>query len=74
MKGHLVLGEPIAFFPMCKGDGDACYPLACPGDPSGVVDHVEPMFGIYSNHSLDDATTYSDDVIVHMSDQVCALC
>ena len=32
-------------------------------------DHVEPMLGIWSNHSLDDLTVYDDDVILHFSDQ-----
>ena len=31
--------------------------------------HVEPVWGIYSNHSLDDPTVYPDDVLVHSSDQ-----
>ena len=69
VKGNLAAGAAIAFFPMCKGDGGACYPDSCPGDPAGVVDHVEPIYGIYSNHNLDDATVYDDVVIVHLSVQ-----
>ena len=53
--------------PLCKGDPHRCYPLSCPG--GGKVDHVEPIFGIFSNHSLDDPTVYDDDVILHASDQ-----
>ena len=30
---------------------------------------MEPVFGIFSNHSLDDLTVYGDDVILHASDQ-----
>merc|ERR1711994_514437 len=54
-------------FPICKGDGHDCYKGSCPN--GGQCDHVEPMFGIYSNHSLDDSTVYADDWILHASDQ-----
>lgn len=68
-KAHLVKKNPIAFFPMCKGDPHAPYPDSCPN--GGHVDHVECMYGIFSNHSLDDTTVYDDDVILHTSDQDC---
>ena len=67
LKSQLVRGRPIVWFPMCKGDLHICYPGSCPG--GGRVDHVEPMWGIYSNHPLDDTTVYDDDWIVHASDQ-----
>jgi hypothetical protein len=67
MKKHLVQGHAIVWLVMCKGD-DACpYPGACPN--GGAFGHVEPVWGIYSNHSLDDPTVYPDDFIVHSSDQ-----
>jgi hypothetical protein len=73
LKSHLAQGHPVAFFPMCQGDAHACYPGSCPPNngtgESGAVDHVEPVFGVYSNYPLDDATVYDDDVVVHMSDQ-----
>ena len=48
----------------------AGYPGTSPGpDGGGGYDHVEPIYGIYSKHSLDDATVYDDDIIVHQSDQ-----
>ena len=53
--------------PLCKGDPHRCYPLSCPG--GGKVDHVEPIFGIFSNHSFDESddagtvVVYDDDVI-----------
>jgi hypothetical protein len=69
LKSHLVKGRSIVWFPICKGDEHQCYEGSCPGSPGGEIDHVEPMFGIFSNHSLDDATVYDDDVILHASDQ-----
>ena len=35
----------------------------------GQCDHVEPMYGIFSNHPLNDTEVYDDDWIVHASDQ-----
>lgn len=29
------------------------------------------MYGIFSNHSLDDPTAYPDDVVLHTADQDC---
>lgn len=31
-------------------------------------DHIEPIFGLYSNHELTDATVYDDDWFVMGSD------
>lgn len=67
LKKNLVAGNAIAWFPLCKGDGHECYEGSCPN--GGAVDHVEPMWGIYSNHELNDTTVYDDDWIVHASDQ-----
>lgn len=67
LKSHLIKGHPVVWFPICKGDGHNCYQGSCPN--GGQCDHVEPMFGIYSNHSLDDSTVYADDWILHASDQ-----
>ena len=46
---------------MCKGDSHDTYGIA-------NYDHVEPVWGLYSNHSLDDHTVYPDDVLVHGAD------
>jgi hypothetical protein len=67
LKSHLALGHPIAWFPICKGDSHECYPDSCPN--GGACDHVEPMFGLFSNHPLSDPTVYKDDWILHASDQ-----
>ena len=60
-------GFAIAWFPICKGDSHSPYPGSAPG--GGSTDHVEPMWGIWSNHPLDDPNVYPDDYIVHASDQ-----
>jgi hypothetical protein len=67
LKAHLAAGHPIAWFPICKGDSHVCYPDSCPN--GGACDHVEPMFGLFSNHALDDPTVYDDDWVLHASDQ-----
>lgn len=61
LKYHLVNGAPVVWFVYCKGDGHDVYGFA-------HYDHIEPVWGVYSNHSLDDSTVYDDDVIVHQSD------
>lgn len=67
MKSHLVLGHPIVMFPMCKGDSHTPYAGSCPN--GGHLDHVEPIWGIGSNHPLNDTSVYDDDWLVHGSDQ-----
>jgi hypothetical protein len=67
LKAHLAAGSPVVWFPICKGDPHECYPGSCPN--GGQCDHVELMYGLYSNHALSDAAVYDDDVIVHTSDQ-----
>jgi len=67
MKAHLVQGGVIVWLVMCKGDDVCPYAGACPN--GGSFGHVEPVWGIYSNHSLDDPEVYPDDWLVHSSDQ-----
>lgn len=50
---------------MCKGDSHNAYGL-------GAYDHIEPIFGIYSSHPLEDVPLnetqlYDDDWIQHAS-------
>jgi len=60
LKSHLVAGHPVVWFILCKGD---------PHDAEGQTwDHIEPVWGIFSNHSLLDTVVYDDDVVVHGSD------
>jgi hypothetical protein len=47
---------------MCKGDEHNAYDL-----PNATYDHIESVYGIWSNHSLSDYTVYPDDVLVHTS-------
>lgn len=56
LKQQLAAGHPAIWFVYCKGD------------PNIIFDHIEPVFGIYSNHSLTDPVWYPDDVLVHNSD------
>ena len=58
MKKELVAGHGIVWMIMCKGDSHDTYGL-------GNYDHIEPVWGILSNHSLDDEQAYTDDVIIH---------
>jgi hypothetical protein len=46
---------------MIKGAAHTAYGL-------GPFDHIEPIFGIYSNHPLPDEEVYDDDYLVHGSD------
>ena len=90
LKRQLAAGNPVAWFPICKGDDHQCYPgarvprlcrrlidVATPACPlcadscpnGGECDHVEPVYGIFSNHPLSDPVVYADDYILHASDQ-----
>ena len=67
LKRNLAGGNTVVWFPICKGDPHQCYPDSCPN--GGSCDHVEPMYGLYSNHPLTDEEVYDDDWILHASDQ-----
>lgn len=69
IKSHLVQGHPIVWFPICKGDSHDPYSGTSDNPNGGAYDHVEPMWGIGSNHPLDDPAVYEDDWILHGSDQ-----
>lgn len=47
---------------MCKGDSHNCYDIK-----NATYDHIEAVYGIWSNHTLDDISVYPDDVLVHTS-------
>eukprot|EP00037_Helgoeca_nana_P015251 m.142598 g.142598 ORF g.142598 m.142598 type:complete len:369 (-) comp22933_c0_seq1:61-1167(-) len=67
MKAHLVKGHPVVWLVMTKGE-DACpYAGACPD--GGAFSHIEPVWGIFSDHPLNDTTVYDDDWVLHSSDQ-----
>lgn len=61
LKQKLAASQPVVWFIMCAGDGHDCY-----GIPNATYDHVEPVFGIYSDDMT--APVMPDDVLVHGSD------
>ena len=63
LKQQLARGWGVVWMILCKGDGHDTYGIA-------KYDHVEPVFGIYSNDSLSgNITSYNDDDIIrHGSD------
>ena len=70
VKQQLAQGFPVVMFIFCKGDSHRSH-----GSEKGYgnYDHIEPVVGILSNHSLemqskDIETWYPDDVLVHHSD------
>jgi len=67
LKTHLAGGVPIVWAPMLPGASNLPYGnRSCPN--GGHFNHHEPILGIASNHSLDDARVYDEDWLVHMSD------
>jgi len=61
MKQHLIAAHPVIWFVYCQGDSHH-------NNPTGYYDHIEPIFGIYSNKTLDPSGTwYPDDQLVHNS-------
>ena len=46
MKKNLVTGNPVVNFVMCKGDDHENFGAV------GTYDHLEPFWGVYSNHDL----------------------
>lgn len=64
LKQSLAAGHPVVWMVLCQGDPHDMYGMA-------AYDHIEPVFGIYSNHSLADGNAsivFDDDVLVHGSD------
>jgi len=71
VKQQLSRGWPVVMFIFCKGDSHRAH--GSEAEPYGHYDHIEPIVGVLSNHSLDptsdDVSTYfGDDVLVHHSD------
>jgi len=62
LKSQLAQGRGVVWFIMCAGDSHACY-----GIPNATYDHIESVYGLWSNHSLTDPQVYPDDVLVHTS-------
>ena len=75
LKEHLAKGEPCIWFIYCKGDGGSKHVHGPHGSEKGYgfYDHIEPVIGIASNHSLAPGAAsvsqyFADDVIAHHSD------
>jgi len=62
IKKNIAAGQPIVTFVMCKGDSHTGDGNAAP------FDHIEPAWGLYSNHPLSDPEIYEDDYVLHGSD------
>lgn len=60
MKRQLARGHSVVWFIMCKGDSHNSYNI-----PNATYDHVEPVFGIYSDDL--EAPVSPRDVLVHGS-------
>lgn len=60
LKKQLVAGHPVTWMILTKEHAE--------GSRSGAFSHIEPVWGIFSNHSFDDDTVYDDDVVVHGAD------
>jgi hypothetical protein len=62
LKSKLAQGQGVVWFIMCKGDEHNSYNI-----PNATYDHIEAVYGLWSNYSLSDPTVYPDDVLVHTS-------
>lgn len=65
VKSHLTQGHGVVWMIMLNGGHYPVYPAL---RPYGFYSHVEPVYGIYSNHPLDDPKWYDDDYVVHSTD------
>ena len=65
LKQQLVAGNIVAWMIMWDTQTYPIYNLTA---PEGMYGHVEPVIGILSNHPLDDATVYDDDMVAHYTD------
>ena len=64
LKRMLVAGHGVFWMIMLEGGHYPVYP----GLPYGFYSHVEPVYGIMTDHPLDDENWYADDYIVHSTD------
>jgi hypothetical protein len=64
LKKMLVEGNSVFWMIMLQNGHYPVYPSL----PYGFYSHVEPVFGVMSDHPLDDPQWYDDDYIVHGTD------
>ncbi|KAH8046783.1 hypothetical protein JL721_12308 [Aureococcus anophagefferens] len=63
LKRRLAGGAPVLWFPMRAGGAHDAYGLA-----NATYDVIQPVFGIYSQYALTDASeVFDDDVLAHGS-------
>merc|ERR1712137_1538990 len=62
LKKKLAAGHPVTWMILTKEYAEGSQ------SGSGAFSHIEPVWGIFSNHSFDDDTVYDDDVVVHGAD------
>jgi len=65
IKKHLLQGHGIVWMIMLSGGH---YPVYEPLYPYGFYSHVEPVYGLYTNHPLNDEQWYPDDYVAHSTD------
>jgi hypothetical protein len=67
IKKQLVAGHPIAWMIMLGSESRPPHYPVYPGLPYGFYSHVEPVFGYYSDHPLEDPDWHPGDYIEHAS-------
>lgn len=65
IKKHLLQGHGVVWMIMLEGGQ---YPVYPPLAPYGFYSHVEPVYGLYTNHDLSDTQWYPDDYLAHSTD------
>jgi hypothetical protein len=65
IKSHLLQRHGIVWMIMLKGGRYPIYPAL---SPYGFYSHVEPVYGLFTNHPLNDTTWYPDDVLATSTD------
>jgi len=62
IKKQLVAGHGLVWMIMLSGGK---YPVYDPLYPYGFYSHVEPVYGVYTDHPLNDTKFYDDDYLAH---------
>lgn len=65
IKKQLVAGHGLVWMIMLEGGK---YPVYNPLYPYGFYSHIEPVYGIYTDHPLSDTKFYDDDYLAHSTD------
>lgn len=65
IKKQLVAGHGLVWMIMLRGGRYPVYPEL---KPYGFYSHIEPVYGIYTDHALTDTKWYDDDYLAHSTD------